>query len=412
MSVAAMSCGGSARPVDDGTLAVGRPVQEPASTSPSLPPRGPVDCAALIDATFPAPGDYPGTKVQSDPELVRCCGELMRRPEGQGKHRWDCCAQLEPLADLGSACTPWGPPTPPASWKCETPRGDSSVLDLRAAARAIGLRLGAHDVANDRTRRAAIVTWRARMENEHASARVFTALAAQLEAAGLHHAAIEVAAFADEEIAHGARCGAVVEALGGLAVGEAHAAETFPQHADACSLREAALRNVLAVACLSETVAVALIGAERAAMPEGPLRELLTSIWSDEIGQARFGWRLLDRLAGSLTADERDGLARYLDVALDHLVEHELAHLPAGFEPPAGGESLGLCSGREARQLFAATLDQVIIPALAQRGLRPRGPRSRPGSRAPRGDRGRAEAPSRRLDSGRDRASSPVPAAG
>lgn len=410
-SVVTVGCG-SATTGDHGDITVGRPVGAPGSTTPT--PRPPVDCPALIAATFPTAGEYPGTKLPPDPDLTRCCEEILLTEEGYGAHRWDCCAQLEPNvpARIGTGCSPWGPPTPPGGAERAAAGSRPTLLDLREAARAVGLRLEAEE-ASDGAREAAVATWRARMENEHGSSRVFVALAAQLEAAGFADAAAEAAAFAAEEIAHGARCGAVVEALGGAAVGSAAAPEVFPLHLDAASPREAALRNVLSIACLSETVAVALIGAERAAMPRGPLHDLLTSIWADEIGHARFGWRLLDAVASSLTPEERDGLERYLEVAIGHLVEHELKHLPAGFEPPAGGESLGLCSGREAQQLFAATLDRVIIPALAQRGLRSRAPRSRSRRRRSGALRPQHEAvPSRRAGSGRGRASSRAPAGG
>jgi hypothetical protein len=408
-SVALLGCGtreGQARGPD---VVVGPP-QQPPPTQPYAPPapRPPVDCETLFKATFPFP-DYPGKKVAADPELLACCEAVITTafPERSATlepYRWDCCAQfdLPSNSDRASACTPWGPPTPPSIRGTHPPPGTRS-LDLRAEARAIALPIDAHGPLRD----AAIATWRARMENEHASACVFSALAAQLDALGWRDDAVEVAAFAREEVSHGVRCGAVVEALGGDARGDEPVHAPFPLHADAVTPREAALRNAVAIGCLSETVAVALIGAERAAMPEGPLRELLTSIWADEIGHARFGWRLLDRVASDLDDAERASLERYLEVALEHLVDHELAHLPAGFEPPEGGASVGLCNGAAARRLFAATLDQVIIPALAQRGLRPRAPRSR----SSRSEAQHAGAPSRTAGTGRRRASSPAPGA-
>ena len=86
----------------------------------------------------------------------------------------------------------------------------------------------------------------------------------------------------------------------------------MPEHDDAETEIEALLRNVLSIACLSETVAVALIGAERLEMPNGELRDLLTRIWADEIGHARFGWRLLARLAPTLDDATKDRLGDYL----------------------------------------------------------------------------------------------------
>jgi hypothetical protein len=115
---------------------------------------------------------------------------------------------------------------------------------------------------------------------------------------------------------------------------------------------------------MSETVAVALIGAERLEMPEGTeLRALLTRIWADEIGHARFGWRLLEKLAPSLDAAERDAIRAYLPIAFGHLEAHELVHLPSR-GAPAGGESLGLCSGLDARALLRETIDEVIAPRI------------------------------------------------
>lgn len=132
---------------------------------------------------------------------------------------------------------------------------------------------------------------------------------------------------------------------------------------------EAALRNVLSVCCLGETVAVALIAAERLEMPAGELRELLTAIWADEVGHSRFGWRLLARVAGELDDATRARLGDYLVVAFEHLVTHELAHLPAIAQPPRGGEVYGLCSGADARVLFFDRVAQVIVPGLEAHGL-------------------------------------------
>jgi hypothetical protein len=240
------------------------------------------------------------------------------------------------------------------------------TLDLRELAR--GRRPVVPEIAH--LRDAAVATWRGRMINEHGSARVFEALAGQLAAAGLPPAEVEeVRGFAAEERRHGVLCGSVVEALGGEARAEIAEPEEIPLHDDAESPLEAALRNVLSVCCLSETVAVALIGAERIEMPEGELHTLLTSIWADEVGHSRFGWRLLERVAPSLDAATRDRLGAYLAVAFAHLVEHELAHLPVSFAPPPEGVEYGLCSGQDARVLFFDTVDQVIVPGLEAHGL-------------------------------------------
>lgn len=224
--------------------------------------------------------------------------------------------------------------------------------------------------AHPALRSAAINTWRGRMVNEHGSARVFEGLAAQLAGLGWDEAAATCRTFADEERRHGAMCGAVVEAMGGEAVADVLPAPPFPQHPDVGPI-EATTRNVLSIACLAETVAVALIGAEREEMPEGELRELLTRIWADECGHARFGWLLLPRLLEAGDPGLRERLVRYLEVAFGHLEAHELAHLPLearGAAPEAA--ALGLCSGSDARALLYDAIAQVIVPALEAQGLR------------------------------------------
>jgi hypothetical protein len=219
-------------------------------------------------------------------------------------------------------------------------------------------------------REAAIATWRGRMINEHSSAIVFEGLSKQLEAAGLAPEIVaEVRGFADEERRHGVLCGSVVEALGGKAFAIVREGDAFPAHEDAHSPLEAALRNMLSICCLSETVAVSLIGAERLEMPSGELRDLLTRIYSDEVGHSRFGWRMLGVLAPALDRATKERLADYLECAFASLEEHELAHLPESSRPPADGVELGLCSGEDARRLFFDTVEDVIVPGLERHGI-------------------------------------------
>jgi hypothetical protein len=215
---------------------------------------------------------------------------------------------------------------------------------------------------------AVITTWRGRMINEHGSSRVFDGLADQLAALGDADQAARCRGFADEEREHGALCGAVVEAAGGEARGAALAAMSMPVHADTTP-RAAVVRNVISVCCMAETVAVALIGAERLEMPEGPLRDLLEKIWADEIGHARFGWLYLAAALPTLDDDERAAVARYLPRALAHLEDHELAHIPIETAWPAEASVYGLCDGADARTLFYETVNEVIVPQLEAHGL-------------------------------------------
>jgi hypothetical protein len=239
------------------------------------------------------------------------------------------------------------------------------IVDLRTAAREASPEIPHLPELSE----SAIATWRGRMINEHTSASVFEGLARQLTLAGMELELVaECAGFAQEERNHGVLCGAVVEALGGEARFERPDTADFPEHDDV-SRKEAALRNLVSISCLSETVAVSLIGAERLEMPDGPLRELLTRIYADEVGHARFGWRLAGRLAQDLDEAGRARMAEYLAVAFAHLEEHELAHLNPNAAPPANGACLGLCNGQDARTLFYSTVREVIVPGLEALGF-------------------------------------------
>jgi hypothetical protein len=239
-----------------------------------------------------------------------------------------------------------------------------SLLDLSSAAREVAPRVSASPSVRGR----AIATWRGRMVNEHGSARVFEQLSLQMQRAGFGADIVATCAvFAEEERTHGILCGSVVEALGGSAVAPPLPALDLPEHEDV-DRKEAVLRNILSVGCLSESVAVALIGAERLRMPPGELRELLTRIYADEIGHARFGWQIIQAAAPTLNEGARLRLGQYLRIAFAHLEAHELAHLPIHPTSPECSD-VGVCDGNEARELFYATVHEAIVPHLQALGL-------------------------------------------
>lgn len=244
----------------------------------------------------------------------------------------------------------------------------TAVIDLRARAarQPIAVDVGA---LSPRERAMAIETWRGRMVNEYVSSRVFAALVPQLIAAELDAVIVgDVAAMVAEEIDHGTRCAAVVTALGGEAVAPLPTLADVPDHAEVDAL-EAALRNLVSIACLSETVAVALLTAERARTEPPPLRATLTAILADEVGHARVGWRALDELGPRLTPALRARLGRYLVPAFQTLRTYELDNLPLGATPSAAAQAVGVCDGREARSIFFRTVETVIVPGLEAHGL-------------------------------------------
>lgn len=251
---------------------------------------------------------------------------------------------------------------------------------MPASSVLLDLRVEAADLARDLLdlpqllpdeRDAAIRTWRGRMVNEHISARVFGVLLGQAMQAGISpKRQMELAVFATEELQHARQCASVVHALTGDARAHLPELPEVPLHGNVPPL-EAFLRNLLSVCCMSETVAVSLIRAETLEIAPPQLKKLLDAILADEVGHARFGWSLLEEMA-PLDAELRARLDAYLPVALAHLVQHELAHLPAHDGMGQAAAEVGVCSGLEARRLLRDTIEQVIVPGLEQHGFQAR----------------------------------------
>lgn len=219
----------------------------------------------------------------------------------------------------------------------------------------------------DKERKLAVETWRGRMVNEHASAQVFAGLLPQLMRAEIDaERQAEVTAMIAEELEHARLCAGVVAALGERPVGELPEIRPLPAHEDATPL-EALLRNVLSICCLSETVAVALIDAERLQLDGSVLSDVLRKILADEVGHARFGWRLLEHLELEPALAAR--LSDYLRVAFAHLETHELAHLNPFPAPTEACSAAGVCNGTVARKIFFETIEKVIVPRLESHGL-------------------------------------------
>lgn len=87
------------------------------------------ECKETLASAYPHPGGYQWKPVAEPADVVACCHEELVA-HGAGSHyRWDCCVAYDPNAtpstgasdgtqsfeqSIGWACTPWGPPVPPA----------------------------------------------------------------------------------------------------------------------------------------------------------------------------------------------------------------------------------------------------------------------------------------------------------
>ena len=215
---------------------------------------------------------------------------------------------------------------------------------------------------------AARTNWRERMVSEHASARVFGALVGQMMRAGLPASETRrVAAMAQQELDHGVLCARVLAALGGDAIAPLPRLDEIPTHEDASPI-EAVLRNVISIGCCSETVAVALVGTERELAGPPAVRDVLDRILADEVKHARFGWRIVAKVAPALTPEERESLNAYLADVFAHQVAFHAPFLRMP-EAEANGLAIGAPHGRSSWTVFVRTMEEIVVPGLAHHGF-------------------------------------------
>lgn len=220
----------------------------------------------------------------------------------------------------------------------------------------------------------ALANWRARMVHEHRSAAVFSGLLPQLMAAGapLEFKTTVLRASMDE-IRHASLCGHVIELLGGEAVAEAELQpRPLPQHAG-CTPREVALRNMMFAGCLSETVSVSLLSEERDATTEPVIRRVVEQLAADEVLHARLGWAYLAQTLPELSDEERGRVPKFLRAAFAQIERDMLGAMPLGADASEADEellhALGVSLSVDGREIFAATMHEVVIPRLEDHGV-------------------------------------------
>ncbi|MFT6398035.1 MAG: hypothetical protein ACJAYU_002790 [Bradymonadia bacterium] len=215
--------------------------------------------------------------------------------------------------------------------------------------------------------------WRTRMAHEHESAAVFASLLPQFMEANLPiELKTSINRMALDELFHAELCSRVVELLDGEPIAEIEPTlEPLPRHEDATRL-EAALRNALFACALSETISMALLTAERERCREPFIAEVLKQLTADEVAHGKIGWTVLAYGLPRLEAAARQRTDKYLLIAFAHIERCMLDAMPLGGAPEAimrDAEALGVTDGVKARELFYATMEQVIVPRLGELGL-------------------------------------------
>lgn len=250
-------------------------------------------------------------------------------------------------------------------------QAQTPIVDLRDAVRRSPLDLPGAGALTLEERANAREHWRIHMAAEFSSARVFSGLVPQMMAAGLPFEDVcEVTDMARQEIEHGLQSARVYAALDGVPLSALPPLDPVPAH-DRFSSLEAVLRNVISISCCGETLAVAVIGAERDRAEMHALHEILTRILSDEVGHARFGWRLLRDVGSAMNDEMKRRLSAYL-VAVFERDLRVMRRYADGPEASFAALAVGASDGPLAWSTFLDTANEVTIPGLERFGIKAR----------------------------------------
>ncbi len=220
-------------------------------------------------------------------------------------------------------------------------------------------------------------TWCARMVHEHHSAAVFSRLLPQLmEAEASLDLKTCVLRMSMDELRHASLCAGVVRALGGVPEIETDLkTHPLPEHEDA-SPKERALRNVMFVGCMSETISIALLTEEKELTTEPMIKRVVDQLAADEVLHAKLGWSYLSEVWPALNREARERMNAYLPIAFGYLERKMLSAMPRGPKLDDDAqeqlEALGCMSSREGRELMYETIKEVIVPRLSEFGLNSR----------------------------------------
>lgn len=214
----------------------------------------------------------------------------------------------------------------------------------------------------DDLRRQVAEAWLFREKVEHEAAQRFARLSqliASIDAESPVPALMARAA--DDERRHAALCARLAKAYGGERDHGEIRSEIAPR---TFAPREAALYEVVAACCITETESVATVATLLAEESEPAVRDALHEIARDEVTHSRMGWTHLAREAqrGDVTF-----LSRCIPMMLAGTVTDQFSQDAS--DEPAELLRHGILPRAKKRELFVGALEEVIFPGLAQLGI-------------------------------------------
>lgn len=207
--------------------------------------------------------------------------------------------------------------------------------------------------------------WRFRTLVEREATTRFAAFAARLRERGLNDLATVATRAAEDERRHAALCIELADALGAAPLRDDEGWTARRLAPSAFGEDQALIYEIVAQCCIAETESMATLSTLMERMAPSRFRDAVHSIARDEVVHARLGWALLD--------------AERPRQSFDFLHGHLVSMIRTGGEPlfddPLAGEddpelvAFGVLPHHIKREVFVATLTEVIIPGLTRAGI-------------------------------------------
>lgn len=223
-------------------------------------------------------------------------------------------------------------------------------------------RASSYDSARAQARR----VWSYRLHTELEAAERFRALAAALRESAASPSIVAMAErAAADELRHASACRELVEHFGGRAP-EGRSIVVKPLAPPDVAPEQRLLYEVVALACVTETLSTALL-AELIAPADDPLcKKVMRSILRDEVKHSRLGWAYL---AERHAPGAPDCVGPHLRRMLIDTLGADFWSPPSAHGAEAELAGLGQLPHAERQRVVWETLQQVIFPGLELFGI-------------------------------------------
>jgi ferritin-like protein len=225
--------------------------------------------------------------------------------------------------------------------------------------------------------------WRYRLGSELETAQRFRALAPVLQALGVSKTVVAMAdQAAADELRHASLCRELIRHFGGDPPPDPQIS-LRPIAPPGLQGRESVLYELVALACVTETLSTALLGELVTRARDPVCKQVMHSILRDEVNHSRLGWAFLaeERARGT-----RDCVGQYLPHMFAATLGDEFFCSTAAADPRLGElAGLGSLERPERQRIVRETLAHVVLPGLERFGIETAFGRRwlRPGRRTP-----------------------------